>query len=86
MWYERPHPLWYKPSVTTHSPTEFVLLKAAAARLGLRESWLKEQVGAGVVPAIADGRDILVHPDDVRDALRDLAKKNPAAKPEGGDA
>ena len=72
--------------MTTHPPTEFVLLKAAAARLGLRESWLKEQVRAGVVPAIADGKDILVHPDDVRDALRDLAKTRPASTPEGGDA
>ena len=72
--------------MTQHQRSEFTPLRNAAAKLGLSPAWLKAQVKAGSVPAIVDGNKILVHMEDAKEALRQIAKSNPAAKPEGDEA
>ena len=72
--------------MATHPTPEFVPLRSAAATLGLSQSWLKSMIEAGSVPAIRDGRRLFVHLDETRTAVAELARKNPAIKPEGGEA
>ena len=56
---------------------EILHLPQMADRLGVSQSWLRQQVKEGVIPAVTAGNRILFRVDSVYDAIAELASHKP---------